>query len=71
MMKKRRRSNHRSLSYRGEEALKKAVAEAIAKHRRNGVPVAIWRNGKVVRIPVIRSRFGNLDVKSSKKSCSA
>jgi hypothetical protein len=34
-----------------EEALRKAVAEAIAEHRRNGVPIAIWRNGKVVRIP--------------------
>ena len=33
------------------EAFRKAVAEAIAEHRRNGVPIAIWRNGKVVRIP--------------------
>jgi len=39
------------LAYRAEEALRKAVAEAIAEHRRNGVPIAIWRNGKVVRIP--------------------
>jgi len=33
------------------EAFRKAVASAIAEHRRNGVPIAIWRNGKVVRIP--------------------
>ena len=39
------------LAYRVEEALRKAVADAIAEHRRNGVPIAIWRNGKVVRIP--------------------
>ncbi len=39
------------LAYRAEEALREAVAEAIAEHRRNGVPIAIWRNGKVVRIP--------------------
>jgi hypothetical protein len=39
------------LAYLAEEALKKAVAEALAEHRRNGVPIAIWRNGKVVRIP--------------------
>jgi hypothetical protein len=38
-------------AYRAEEALRKAVAEAIAEHRRNGVPIAIWRDGKVVRIP--------------------
>jgi len=39
------------LAYKAEEALRKAVAEAIAEHRRNGIPIAIWRNGKVVRIP--------------------
>ena len=38
------------LAYRADEALRKAVAEAIAEHRRNGVPIAIWRNGKVVGI---------------------
>ena len=49
-MKKVRRSLP-LLAYRAEEALRKAVAEAIAEHRRNGVPIAIWRNGKVVRVP--------------------
>ena len=49
-MKKMRRSLP-LLAYRAEEALRKAVAEVIAEHRRNGVPIAIWRNGKVVRIP--------------------
>jgi hypothetical protein len=49
-MKKMRRSS--SLWVRqAHEALRKAVAEAIAQHRRNGVPIAIWRNSKVVRIP--------------------
>jgi hypothetical protein len=37
--------------HQAHEALKRGVAEAIAEHRRNGVPIAIWRNGKVVRIP--------------------
>jgi hypothetical protein len=49
-MKKTRKSLP-PLAYRVEEALRKAVAEAIAEHRRNGVPIAIWRNGRVVRIP--------------------
>jgi len=49
-MKKTRKSLP-LFAYRAEEALRKAVAEAIAEHRRNGVPIAIWRNGKVVRIP--------------------
>ena len=49
-MKKRKRTSF-LLAYKAEEALRKAVAEAIAEHRRNGVPIAVWRNGKVVRIP--------------------
>jgi len=49
LMKKKKRPF--LLAYKAEEALRKAVAEAIAEHRRNGVPIAIWRNGKVVRIP--------------------
>ena len=49
-MKKEKRTTP-LLAYRAEEALRKGVAEAIAQHRRNEVPIAIWRNGKVVRIP--------------------
>ena len=48
-MKKRERTPP-LLAYRAEEALRKAVAEAIAEHQRKGIPIAIWRNGKVVRI---------------------
>ena len=48
---KKGRKPRRLLEYRAEEAFRKAVAGAIAEHRRNGVPIAIWRNGKVVRIP--------------------
>ena len=49
-MKKRKKTSV-LLAYKAEEALRKAVAEAIAEHQRNRVPIAIWRNGKVVRIP--------------------
>ena len=49
-MKRKKRTSF-ALAYKAEEALRKAVAEAIAEHRRNGVPIAIWRDGKVVRIP--------------------
>ena len=48
-MKKAKRSSS-LLAYQAEEALRRAVAEAIDEHRRNGVPIAIWRNGRVVRI---------------------
>jgi hypothetical protein len=65
-MKNRRKKNNRPLAYRAEEALKKAVAEAIAEHRRNGVPIAILQDGKVVRIPageiVVRDSQGKYTV---------
>ena len=34
-----------------EEALKIAVAQAIAEHKRNGHPIAVWRDRKVVIVP--------------------
>lgn len=39
------------MAFRAEEALKKAVAKAIADHKRTGDPIVVWRDGKVTRIP--------------------
>lgn len=39
------------LEVRAEEALKKAVTETIADHKRTGDPIVIWRDGRVVKIP--------------------
>ena len=39
------------IGVRAEEALKKAVADTIADHKRSGDPIVIWRNGKTVKIP--------------------
>jgi len=39
------------IGIRAEEALKKAVADTIADHKRTGDPIVIWRNGKIVKIP--------------------
>ena len=39
-----------SLAFRAEQALKEAVAEAIAAHTRAGVPIAVWKNGKVFKV---------------------
>lgn len=33
------------------KALRKAVAKAIADHKRTGDPIVIWKDGKVVRVP--------------------
>ena len=39
------------LDVRAEMALKEAVADAIANHKRQGHPIAVWRDGKIVLIP--------------------
>lgn len=38
------------LDIKAEMALKVAVAEAIAEHKRRGNPIVVWRNGKVVKV---------------------
>ena len=40
-----------SLSEKAEMALKEAVRGVIKEHARMGLPVVIWRNGKVVKVP--------------------
>ena len=39
------------MAVRAEEALKKAVAKAIADHKRTGDLIVVWRDGRVVKIP--------------------
>ena len=39
------------LKVKAEMALKEAVAEAIAEHKRRGNPIAVWHDGKAVWIP--------------------
>ena len=43
-----------SMASRAEEALKKAVARAIADHKRTGDPIVVWRDNRVVKIPAER-----------------
>ncbi len=39
------------LDIRAEMALKEAVADAIARHKVQGHPIAVWRDGEMVLIP--------------------
>ncbi len=41
---------HLPLEIRAEMAMKEAVAEAIARHKRLDNPIAVWKNGKAVWI---------------------
>ena len=47
-MKKR---NESSLTQKALRALIEAVGKAVEEHRRRGIPLAVWRNGKAVSIP--------------------
>ena len=51
MKTKKKKLSDIPLEVRAEEALKKAVADTIADHKRTGDPIVIWRDGKVVKIP--------------------
>ena len=39
-----------SLQDKAELALKRAVREVVERHKKTGRPLAVWQNGKVVRI---------------------
>ncbi|HBB18344.1 MAG TPA: hypothetical protein DCZ97_15590 [Syntrophus sp. (in: bacteria)] len=47
------KNNHKNMSLgdMADEALRKAVAGVVEKHRKSGEPLAVWRDGKVVRVP--------------------
>lgn len=42
-----------------EQGLKKAVADAIKRHKLLGQSIAIWKNGKVVVVPAEKIQIGN------------
>ncbi len=45
-MKKR----SQTLTQKAMQALTEAVAKAVEEHRRRGIPLAVWRNGRAVSI---------------------
>jgi len=46
-----RNLSDKAMAFRAEDALKMAVARAIADHKRTGDPIVVWRYGEVVKIP--------------------
>ncbi len=40
-----------SLTQKAIRALTEAVAKVVEDHRRRGIPLAVWRNGRAVSIP--------------------
>ncbi len=35
---------------KAEKALREAVGKVVAQHKKSGIPLAIWKDGKVVKI---------------------
>ena len=46
-----KRRDQSSLTRKALQALTEAVAKAVEEHRRRGIPLAVWRNGRAVSIP--------------------
>ena len=46
-----KKSNKPSLTQQAMRALTDAVAKAVEEHRRRGIPLALWRNGRAVSVP--------------------
>jgi hypothetical protein len=53
-----------SLVEKAEAALKAASAEVIEEHKQLGLPLVLWRDGKVVDVPP-----AELEVKEPKAKC--
>jgi hypothetical protein len=58
------------LAYKAEKALKRAVAKAIAEHYRGGIPIAVWRDGKVVLLHPDQYMIRDVHVDYNKSSIS-
>jgi len=54
-MKSRKQS---SMTQKALQALREAVAQAVEEHRRRGIPLAVWRDGRAVSVPA--SEVGTL-----------
>ena len=44
-------SKQSQITQKALRALIEAVGKAVEEHRRHGIPLAVWRNGKAVSIP--------------------
>ncbi len=47
--------NPSSLTRKAMQALTEAVAKAVEDHRRHGIPLAVWRDGRAVSIPAAKA----------------
>jgi hypothetical protein len=46
-----KRHKQSSMTQRALQALREAVDQVLEDHRRRGIPVAVWRDGRAVSVP--------------------
>ena len=55
-MKGNRKKNEvPAIAIEGEKALRAAVAEVVAEHKRTGKPLAVWQDGRAVMLSTDRA----------------
>ena len=63
-----------NIAREGEKALRAAVADVVAEHKRTGNPLAVWHNGQAVMLPAnqavaaVHEAHGEYRTKSKKGS---
>jgi len=50
-MKEKKSPTKSKIIKKAEKALKKAVVQVIEEHRQKNIPLIVWKNGRVVKIP--------------------
>jgi hypothetical protein len=53
-MKKKKSLKMPEIFIKAEKALRLAVKDVLAEHRLRGLPIYVWQNNKVVKIPAHR-----------------
>ncbi|HLD73560.1 MAG TPA: hypothetical protein VJB34_01505 [Bdellovibrionota bacterium] len=53
---KKRTNKKLTLGQKAEKALKEAVQDVIQDHQKSGLPLVVWKNSKVIKIPANKLR---------------
>ena len=52
-----RKSKQIALHKKAQKAMREAVRKVVEEHRKSGIPLAVWRNGKVMTIAPSRIKL--------------
>ena len=52
-----KKKNNRDFFDKIDQGIREGVACALARHKQAGIPIVVWRNGKIVEIPPNKIRI--------------